>query len=120
MTTGTLLLVGVAGGAGSALRVLVDRLVLLRASATLPLGILVVNLTGALLLGLLTGLAAPHATALVLGAGLLGGYTTFSTWMVDTLRLAEGRRVAWAAANIGLAMVLGVAAIALGRTLGGG
>jgi len=120
VTAGTLLLVGAAGGTGSVVRVLVDRAVLARTGASLPLGILVVNLSGALLLGLLAGLAVPHDTALVLGAGLLGGYTTFSTWMVDTMRLADGRRAAWAAANVGASIVLGLVAVALGRTLGGG
>jgi CrcB protein len=79
------------------------------------LGTMVINLTGSLLLGLVTGLAAasvlPGVLRLVLGTGFLGGYTTFSTSSVETARLVQQRR--WAAAAVhGLGMLVGSVALA--------
>ena len=84
----------------------------------LPLGVLAVNVSGSLLLGLLVGLA-PAATCCVLaGAATLGSYTTFSTWMFETQRLAEGARGRAAVANVLVSLLLGVGAVALGRAIG--
>jgi CrcB protein len=110
--------VAVAGGAGAVGRLLLDGAVSDRAGRGLPLGTLAVNLSGAFLLGLLVGLAPGGDTAEVVGTGLLGGYTTFSTWMFETHRLAEDGRGAAAAANLAGSLVLGLAGAALGRALG--
>lgn len=83
-----------------------------------PLGTFVVNMTGALLLGLLTGLAVEGDTLVLLGTATLGSYTTFSTWMLETQRLAEDGQLSVAAINILLSLVVGLGAIALGRTVG--
>ncbi len=107
----------VLGGCGAVLRFLVDAAVSARLGRAFPAGILVVNLSGALVLGLLTGLALDGATALLAGTALLGSYTTFSTWMVDSRRLAE-RRTRLAAANLLVSLLVGAAAAALGRWLG--
>ena len=110
-----------AGGAGAGLRDLVDVLVIGGRSARFPLGILVVNVTGSFALGLLTGLGAALAgteLAWVLGVGLLGGYTTFSTVSVESallMRAGEARR-GWM--NALVTLVLGVAAAAAGVALG--
>lgn len=110
-----------AGGAGAGLRYLVDVLVIGGRSARFPLGILVVNVTGSFALGLLTGLGAALAgteLAWVLGVGLLGGYTTFSTVSVESallMRAGEARR-GWM--NALVTLVLGVAAAAAGVALG--
>jgi len=85
------LAVGGAGGVGSALRYLVDNAVSQRLRRRYPWGILVVNLTGSFALGAVTG-ALSGDWATVLGAGLLGGYTTFSTASVDSARLLLERR----------------------------
>ena len=87
-----------------------------------PWGTAVINVSGSLLLGLLTALALGAVVSptwrAVLGTGLLGGYTTFSTASVDTVRLlAAGRRGAGAASALGL-LVAGVAAAGLGLWLG--
>ena len=66
-----------AGGVGAVLRYLVDVGVARLAGRRFPWGILIVNLTGSFALGVVT--TALPETAFVLGAGLLGGYTTFST-----------------------------------------
>lgn len=105
-----------AGGLGAVLRYLVDLGVARWAGRRFPWGILVVNVTGSFALGVLTT-ALPDA-AFVLGAGLLGGYTTFSTAMLDTVTLwRDGERSASALNAIGM-LLLGLAAAALGLALG--
>ena len=118
----TLLLVALAGGFGAVARLVLDGVVRGRTAGRSAAGTTVVNVTGSLLLGLVTGLAGaallPPFWRLVLGTGVLGGYTTFSTAAVETVRLARGRRWAAAAAS-GLGMlVVSVAVAALGLWLG--
>ena len=108
----------VLGGLGAVARFLVDRTVARRTAGSFPFGTLVVNLSGALVLGFLTGLALPPEVALLAGTALIGSYTTFSTWMLETQRLGEARQVKYAAANIFLSVVLGLAAAATGMWLG--
>jgi fluoride exporter len=108
----------VAGGVGAALRLMLDGLIRAQIKSTYPVGTTVINLTGSFLLGLLTGLATsqmvPHQWQLIIGTGLLGGYTTFSTASFETVRLIEDRRYIAAAFN-GLGMlVICSAAAALG------
>jgi fluoride exporter len=106
------------GGVGAMLRFLVDRAVSKRIGRPFPIGTLVVNLSGATLLGFLGGLAlSPHA-ALLAGTAFVGSYTTFSTWMLETQRLAEERRVWPAVANIVISVVLGLPAAWFGQWLG--
>jgi CrcB protein len=107
------------GGLGALLRFLVDRQVARRTPSGFPFGTLTVNLSGAVVLGLFSGLALDSDAALLAGTALVGSYTTFSTWMLETQRLGEERQVGAAAANLGLSLVLGVGAAALGRLLGG-
>jgi len=83
-----------------------------------PLGTLAVNATGALLLGLLTGLAVQGEALLLAGTATLGSYTTFSTWMLETHRLTEDGEIPAAAINVLLSLALGLGAIALGRAIG--
>lgn len=108
----------VAGGAGATLRFLLDGTIARRTGSTFPFGTLVVNISGAVLLGLLSGLALPHDLALIVGTGAIGSYTTFSTWMLETQRLAEERQNLYAAANVLLMLILGLAGAALGRWIG--
>jgi len=111
--------VGLLGGAAAAARFAIDAEIAARANSEFPLGILAVNLSGALALGLVAGLAL-HGTALVIVAGGgIGSFTTFSTWILDSHRLgtAAHARLAWL--NIGLSTVAGFVAVALGHWLGG-
>jgi CrcB protein len=119
MNAGTLLLVGLAGGLGSLLRFLVDGSVTRRVALALPVGTIAVNLSGAVLLGFVAGLAASTTTTLIAGTGLVGGYTTFSTWMFETERLAGDGRGPWAIVNVAVSVVVGAVAIVVGRTVGG-
>jgi CrcB protein len=114
--------VALAGGVGAALRLVVDGVLRAAVSARLPLATAVINVGGSFVLGLLTGLAASSAIApgwsLVLGSGLMGGYTTFSTASVETVRLLAERRFG-PALGYGLGViVLAVAAGVLGVVLG--
>ena len=106
------------GGAGSVLRFLADSVVAGTAGRDFPLGTLAVNVSGAVILGLLTGLALGHYEALLAGTAAVGSYTTFSTWMLETQRLTEERQHGKAAVNVVLSLVAGVAAAAAGRLIG--
>lgn len=106
------------GGLGAVLRFMVDRAVARRVARSFPFGTFVVNLSGATALGLISGLAlSPHA-AMLAGTALVGSYTTFSTWMLETERLAEERQLWPAAANIVASLVFGLGAAALGQWIG--
>lgn len=106
------------GGLGAVCRLLVDRAVLTQVGGIFPAGILVVNVTGAFLLGLLGTLALSPHTALLAGTAFVGAYTTFSTWMLDTIRLAEERRRRYAVLNIMGSIALGLVAVWLGQIVG--
>ena len=112
----------VAGALGAVLRHLVDRLVQRRIRSGIPLGILAVNLTGSLVLGVLvaSGLrhGIPTAWVTVAGTGLIGSYTTFSTFAFDTVRLAEADRRAVSLLNVVVSIAAGVGAAAAGLALG--
>lgn len=107
------------GGLGSVARFMVDRAVARRAARSFPYGTLTVNISGAVLLGFITGLALSHQAALLAGTAFVGAFTTFSTWMLETQRLTEERQIRPAAANIGVSVVLGIAAAAAGQMLAG-
>lgn len=121
------LLVAVAGGAGSSLRFLVDLAISTRGGrrapkpGSLPWAAFAINVVGSLALGALVAGAAAGSVSddlrRVLGIGVCGGFTTFSTAMVDTLRLALGRRTAWAVGYLLGSIVAATAAAALGRWL---
>lgn len=105
-----------AGGLGAVLRYLVDLGVARFAGRRFPWGILLVNLSGSFALGVVTT-ALPDAVFLV-GAGLLGGFTTFSTAMLDTVALwRDGERPASAFNAVGM-LLLGLLAAGLGLALG--
>jgi CrcB protein len=89
------LLVALAGGVGAMGRALLIHHIARRTSDPLPVGTIVVNASGSLVLGFLTGLSLCHGlgprTLTVLGLGLCGGYTTFSTASWESLHLLRAR-----------------------------
>ncbi|MFF4172210.1 fluoride efflux transporter FluC [Streptomyces sp. NPDC001744] len=113
-----LLLVAAGGAVGASLRHLTDRAVQARHGTAFPWGTLTVNVVGSLLLGLLTGAvlsgAAGHTARLLLGTGLCGALTTYSTLSYETLRLAETGAKLLAAANVVASVVAGVGAVLAG------
>jgi len=122
VTIGIFLALALAGGAGAALRLLVDGLVRARTKLLYPVGTTIINVSGSLVLGLLTGFALGNALAiewqLVLGTGLIGGYTTFSTASFESVRLVQQRRIGLALINGFGMLILAVAAAALGIWVG--
>ena len=110
--------VAVLSGTAALARFVIVALLSARAAGTFPLGTFVVNITGALLLGLVTGLAVEGDALVQIGSATLGSYTTFSTWMLETERLTENGEPPVAAFNILLSLFVGVGAIALGRAIG--
>lgn len=110
--------IAVAGAAGAVARFVVDGIVLTRTGGRLPWGTALINLSGAFVLGLIAGAAPAHAIALIAGTGFLGAYTTFSTWMLESLLLAESGRARAAAINLAGQLVAGFVVAALGFALG--
>jgi CrcB protein len=115
------LAVALAAGLGAVLRYAVDMTVQQRVRAEFPYGTLVVNLSGALFLGIITGLSLHHGLpqnpTLILGTGLAGGYTTLSTWAVESLALTQKGSLAEAGLNVLGSFGLGMAAAAAGLGL---
>jgi fluoride exporter len=108
--------VGVLGGAGAIARFLLDGAVAERAGGHFPWGTLAVNASGAFVLGVVAGALDGDAYRLV-GTGLLGAYTTFSTWMLETHRLGEDGRLPLGLINFALSLAVGIAAVWAGRQL---
>ena len=118
MSAPVLLGIAVLGGLGAVGRFLLDGAVAARAGRGFPWGTLAVNLTGAFTLGLLTGAALSEDGLRLLGTGLIGAYTTFSTWVFETHREAEDGRGRGALANLAVSLVLGLACAWAGRHVG--
>lgn len=112
--------IGVAllGSIGSIARFLLDGAVSRRDSSSFPFGTLAVNASGALVLGLLTGLALSGEALVLEGSATIGSYTTFSTWMLETHRLGEDGQSHEALLNVIVSVIVGFAAALLGKWLG--
>lgn len=106
------------GGGGAVSRFMLDAIISGRAGRAFPFGTLTINLTGSLLLGLLTGLGVSGNLMLILGTATLGSFTTFSTWMLETHRLAEDGETQRALMNLAVSLLLGFGAAVLGRAIG--
>lgn len=116
----TWMAVAVGGEVGAASRYVVDFVVSERSSGVFPWGTWTINMTGALLLGLLAGTAAgqgdPQVWRVAATSGFCGAFTTFSTLMYETLQLIE-RRAWWEASWNLCGQLVGVAAAACGWLL---
>lgn len=110
-----------AGAIGAPVRYLVDGAIADRTGGAFPWGTFVVNITGSLLLGFLTGLALyhgfPDTPKVVLGTGFCGAYTTFSTHTFETVRLLEDGAAQEATRNTLGTLVAALAAAAVGLVL---
>jgi len=115
------LLVMAGAAVGAPLRYLTDRAVQARHDTVFPWGTFTVNVTGCLVLGLVTGAVTAGATSsqvqLLLGTGLCGALTTYSTFSYETLRLAEGGARLLAAANLLGSLLAGLGAVWAGTAL---
>ena len=110
--------VAAAGGLGAVGRFLLDGAVSGGVARDLPLGTLAVNMLGAFALGVLAGAGAGPDANRLLATGLLGSFTTFSTWMLESERLGEEGELRVGAANVAISLALGLALAWLGRELG--
>ncbi len=118
------LLVALAGGVGAVLRFLADRIVARRTPHVgIPLGTIVINVTGSFLLGLIGAWWGRHGgdpvVRAALGVGLMGGFTTFSTASVEGARLASAREGWRLLIHTGGMLAAGLLAAGLGLWLGG-
>ena len=117
------LLIGMGGGLGAILRYLLSGVVQDGSRVTLfPIGTMVVNIAGCFAIGFLSGLVDTRAvfspeTRLFLFIGLLGGFTTFSTFGNETVNLLRGGENLLAMVNLGVSVFAGLAAVWLGRAL---
>lgn len=111
------LLVGLGGFVGSAFRYLISLYALKSFPGPLPLGTLFVNLVGSFLIGLLAGLMVKsnyEPLQLVLLTGFCGGFTTFSTFSLEGLKMLESYRYLYYGGYVGLSVVGGLALCFLG------
>jgi fluoride exporter len=106
------------GGFGAIARFWLDALVSQLAGRQFPTGTMLINLTGAFALGVLTGLGVTGDLLLIAGTATIGTYTTFSTWMLETYRLAEDAEPRPAVMNALVSLAFGFGAALLGRTIG--
>jgi CrcB protein len=118
MTPGTWLAFLAGAGVGAPARYLVDLWVQERHGGALPWGTFVVNVSGCLALGILTGLSLYHGlgapTRLAIGTGGMGAYTTFSTFTFESVRLWEEGSARAAAANVVASLLVGLLAAGVG------
>ena len=119
MSIGLIAAVGLLGGAGAVARLLLDGAISERVTVAFPVGTLTVNLLGSLILGIVVGTGIGADGARLVATGLLGSFTTFSTWMFESQRLAEDGELRHGVANLLGSLVLGVAVAWLGREIGG-
>ena len=119
MSAAVVIGVGLLGGVGAIGRFLLDGAVTARAGRAFPLGTLAVNLSGAFVLGLLHGAAVGGDDLRLVGTGLLGAYTTFSTWTFESHRLGEDGRLRASAMNLAVSLVLGLVCAWVGSKVGG-
>ncbi|WP_066301407.1 fluoride efflux transporter CrcB [Arthrobacter luteolus] len=122
MTPLTFLVLALAGGAGAAVRFLFDGLIRTWLQTEFPWATTLINVSGSLALGVLTGLTLgqvlPTDLGIVIGTGFLGGYTTFSAASYETVQLIkQGRHIASLVSGVGM-LVLSVAAALLGLWIG--
>ncbi|WP_420178564.1 fluoride efflux transporter CrcB [Paenarthrobacter sp. TA1.8] len=118
----TVVLLALAGGIGAAVRFMVDGFMRQRFKTALPWGTILINVSGSLALGFLAGLLmrgqAPEPLFLIVGTGFLGGYTTFSTASLETIRLIQSGRTGLALLNSLGSMAASVLAAAAGVGFG--
>lgn len=117
----TFLWIAIAGAIGAPARFLLDAWVQHKTDRLFPWGTFVINLTGSVVLGFVTGLVLyhglPNTPKLLLSTGFCGAYTTFSTFTLESVRLAEDRAATAALGNVLGTVVAGLLGAAAGLAL---
>lgn len=111
-------LVGIGGVFGGISRFEIGRHIAQKFGSSFPLATLFINISGALLLGLITGIGAQNSAYLLLGDGFLGAFTTFSTFMFEGFHLFKNNRTADAFVYIFGSLLLGVSGYLAGFEIG--
>ncbi len=118
-----IVLVGLAGAIGAVSRYLLGRFIAERVNARFPLGTLLINVTGAFLIGLLFALAGHKIIStsqqVILATGFLGGYTTFSTMSWEGIQLVRGGSTTSGMLYLSGSVALGLLCATLGLVVGG-
>ena len=109
---------GVLGASGAVARFALDGAIGRRMRGDFPWGTLAVNVTGALAIGVIAGAGVGGDGRFLVAGGLIGSFTTFSTWMFETQRLGEEGEDRLATANLVVPVALGIGAVALGWWIG--
>ena len=110
--------VGLAGGCGAVARALLTHAVNIRAGRAFAYGTLAVNLSGAVVLGVIAGSGLSGDALRIVGTGLIGAYTTFSTWMLETHHANATATAAGRSPTSSSASPQACFAVWLGRTVG--
>ena len=118
MTAAVWIGVAVLGGLGAIFRFRLDAGVELRTGGEFPFGTLAVNVAGSFVLGILVGAGTGGNGLLLAGTATIGSFTTFSTWMLETERLAEDGDDRLALLNILVSLAAGLAAALAGWAIG--
>ena len=106
------------GGCGAIARFLLDSLIAAGAGRDFPYGTFTINIIGAVILGVVTGSGLEGNLLLIAGTATIGSFTTFSTWMLESHRLAEDKEYLRSALNLALSLLAGFAAAFFGHTIG--
>lgn len=112
--------VGAVGGLGAIARFALDGAVAARLDSDFPYGTLLVNLLGSFALGVLVGAAVTQNTYRLAGTGLIGAFTTFSTWALESHRLGEDGEARLGVLNFVVSLAVGLVSIWAGRKVGAG
>ncbi len=111
-------MVAAVGGFAAVSRLVADEVISMHAPGRFPVATLAVNLAGTLALGFVAGAALSGEALVIVAGGGIGSFTTFSTWMLDSHRLAGADHLRLARLNLGISLVAGFAAVALGHWVG--
>ena len=112
-----LILVGIGGAAGSLVRFGIGKIIAQRSGLDFPAGTFIINISGAVLLGLVTGFNPGRNSALLLADGFLGAYTTFSTFMYEGFNMFKENEKKNAFVYILCTLIFGIAGYTIGYAL---
>ncbi len=114
-----IVLVGLGGAFGAVCRFQFGKIISQRQNTAFPIGTFTINITGALLLGIITSVNAGNNIYLLLGDGFLGAYTTFSTFMYEGFNLFQGKEKLNAFIYISSSLIFGIIGFMAGFYIGG-
>ncbi len=113
-----IVLVGIGGAFGAVFRFQLGRIITQKQNTAFPLATFIINITGAVLLGIITSVDAGNNTYLLLGDGFLGAYTTFSTFMYEGFNLLRGQEKLNAFIYVLGSLILGITGYVIGFVIG--